>query len=568
MAAAKVIAEYGRKGAYIPMDKLREKLGGLKNLNKLLGKLTVIEKVHASRSFGAAPTVRHAYIRGDNLIIPRIKCAALLSAHLIDGIVQAADALPLPRLIDEEKCKEEEPLYEYQEAAVKHLCENYFSDDQILAFKSVAYLQMDTGLGKSRVGCGVIARRREPALVVVPTEAIGNQWVDEFADLYPKLNVAFYHNLPKGSRKIQPSPLSHDVIIIIVNTFRDKPPEFLEGFGTIVIDEAHEYHSARNLQALWLSQTRAVLGLSATPTGRPDGLDIYVNLHLGPVIYPKDIPGFDICSVNFRGTVRVINYIGHPDYCESVITPTGTMSAIMTIGSIIMDPYRTALIANEVKRIYRLHETSSPEELIKLGLGPRPQSAATATHPAGEIRRHGIFIFAEHRDYLPIIGDAISKVLSDAEILVPEISLLRGGVTKNTVDAARQRGAHIVLTTYGFSRRGISLPDMTCIIEATPRRNGMHQILGRILRRGSDESIVRQIIDIVDTRTGLKSQITDRRKVYKEKNYELLKPIKISWDAIGGDNGDNGGGGDNGDNGDNGDTEEQIDELFSLISDH
>jgi len=69
---------------------------------------------------------------------------------------------------------------------------------------------------------------------------------------------------------------------------------------------------------------------------------------------------------------------------------------------------------------------------------------------------------------------------------------------------------------------------MTCIIEATPRRNGLRQILGRILRRGSDESIVRQVVDIVDTRTGLRSQAADRRKIYLEKGYPILKAA-ASW---------------------------------------
>jgi hypothetical protein len=238
--------------------------------------------------------------------------------------------------------------------------------------------------------------------------------------------------------------------------------------------------------------------------------------------------------VNFRGEVRIVEYTGHPDNCETATTPTGTMSAILTIGNIIKDTARQQLIASEAKRIYLLHENASETELLRLGLGPRPLSAATPTHPVNEIRRHGVFVFAEHREYLIELRNAIVQQFNDTEnpediIIAPELSMLRGGVSKKAVGNARKAKSHIVLTTYGFSRRGISLPDMTCIIAATPRRNGLRQILGRILRRGSDESIVRQIVDIVDVRTGLRSQNVDRRKIYKEKNYPITK-VSASWE--------------------------------------
>lgn len=527
-----LIAESGRQGLIIPLTLFRERVGGEASLRKILGALSVKEKVHPGRPKGMAQTIHKAYIIDkDTLIIPKIKGIPLLktfNSHglpLIDEIQISSNSnapLPQPRRILAERLIAEEPLYPYQEAAIDYICST----------RQICYLQMDTGLGKTRVGCGVIAKNAEPALVVVPTDAIAHQWVEEFSEIYPEMLVDVYHN--SRSKKILPGPQTHDVVIIIINTFRNKTPEFLEGFGMVILDEAHEYHSTHNSKALWLSQTKMVLGLSATPDERPDGLDKYVQLHLGNVVYPKNIPNFDVCSVNFRGEVRIVEYTGHPDNCETATTPTGTMSAILTIGNIIKDTARQQLIASEAKRIYLLHENASEVELLRLGLGPRPLSAATPTHPVNEIRRHGVFVFAEHREYLIELRNAIVQQFNDTEnpediIIAPELSMLRGGVSKKAVGNARKAKSHIVLTTYGFSRRGISLPDMTCIIAATPRRNGLRQILGRILRRGSDESIVRQIVDIVDVRTGLRSQNVDRRKIYKEKNYPITK-VSASWE--------------------------------------
>jgi hypothetical protein len=571
-AAGPVYAEVGRRGLMIPLDAFRARVGGEASLKKILGALSITEKVHPGRPRGMARAVHHAYsvergaLAPGALLIPRIKGLPFLRARtqaglpLLDGVRAAPDTigadgqpnpnapLPPPRRIAASRLAAEEPLYEYQEAAIEYLCgpAGPFGDSAGPC-GGVAYLQMDTGLGKTRVGCGVIARRGEAALVVVPTDAIANQWVDEFAEIYPGMKVEVYHNPPAkraGLRgKAPPGPQTHDVVLVIINTFRDKTPDFMEGFGTVILDEAHEYHSAHNRRALWLSQTRAVLGLSATPEERPDGLDRYVLLHLGPIILPKTVPGFDVCAVSFRGEVRALEYAGHPDHCETATTPSGTMSAILTIGNVIRDQARLRLVAAEVERLYHLHETAAPDELCRLGLGPRPEAAATPAHPTGEVRRHGVFVFAEHREYLPALRAALLERLQPADILAPElgaagraatvdadkVSILRGGVAKTAVGVARRAGAHIVLTTYGFSRRGISLPDMTCIVEATPRRNGLRQILGRILRRGSDESIVRQVVDIVDMRTGLRSQAADRRKIYLEKGYPISRAA-ASWE--------------------------------------
>jgi superfamily II DNA or RNA helicase len=608
-SAKPLVAKVGQRGVVIPVEEFRSKLGGDKIYRRVLSALTVTENFQPGRPRGMARVTRKAYqtfrdtaVRPslEYLIVPRVKAAVFMRAPakaatpLIDALHEADDAHRLPRRIEKERCEPAIPLYEYQEAAVAHLCgpKGALGPASVAAHRGVAYLRMDTGVGKSRVGCAVVAVRGEPALVVVPTQAIADQWVDEFAEIFPEMRAAVYHNQPKGSNRAPPGPETHDVVVIIVNTLRDKTPEFMSGYGTMLLDEAHEYHSAHNSRVLWLAQTRAVLGLSATPEDRADGLDKYVMQHLGPVIEPESIPGYDLGAVKFRGEVTVIDYAGHPAHCETAVTQSGTMSAIMTIGNVIKDPARLNLVAEQVVRLFNLHKTAEPDELLRLGLGPRPVECATPKHPAGEIRRHGVFVFAEHREYLPLLRECIGKLVDPGVLYVPQlgdadlvlgdfaesepvsaaaavapaavtpaatsiaavvspaavvastaapkkqrdpeeahsnISVLRGGVSRGDVSRARKAGAHIVLTTFGFSRRGISLPDMTAIVQATSRRNGQRQILGRFLRRGSDESILRQCIDIVDTRTGLRGQYADRRKVYTEKNYPITR-LAAKWE--------------------------------------
>ena len=86
----------------------------------------------------------------------------------------------------------------------------------------------------------------------------------------------------------------------------------------------------------------------------------------------------------------------------------------------------------------------------------------------------------------------------------------------------------IVLTTYGYSRRGVSFPNMTAEVLASSRRNGFMQIGGRIERQGSDTSIRRVIVDFVDVRTSLHSQHRDRKHTFEMKGYKRYV-VRQAW---------------------------------------
>jgi hypothetical protein len=132
---------------------------------------------------------------------------------------------------------------------------------------------------------------------------------------------------------------------------------------------------------------------------------------------------------------------------------------------------------------------------------------------------HNIYVFAEERDML---GD-LERALG-----VTSIGQFIGGMKDAEVKEVATR--QILLTTYGFASTGVSIDKQTAIVFYTPRRSNMKQILARILRRGGDTTIVRQVIDIVDERTPLRHQLgsrmcaydyygmkTSRRKVHYEK---------------------------------------------------
>jgi hypothetical protein len=472
---------------------------GSKKFDNLLRVLTIVN----SPAYGIKQKITSYRIVKNEIYFPWIMSTLLLKAHAIDVVVGLNFSI---RRLNSDSCVVKS-LYNYQAALVDVLCNNHLNLDKMQNYQARAYLKLDTGLGKTRIGCAIVARLQVPTIVVVPTKHIRNQWMEEFAITCPNMKCSIYTNLWKNQ---EPTPDNTDVVIIIINTAYSKPASFFTKYGLTIYDEAHELYSPERSKVLWNIQTPYILGLSATPLERKDNMDKLIPMHLGrPLDAVQLIKGEasrQLCNINWLGHVQEVHYAGHPDYLTVVTLPNGCMHAISTIGNIIQDPSRLRMIAIEVKKIYFLHETESWNVPGK---------------------RHGIFVFAEHRNYISQIRDAIvehfQKIgrLGEIALSVPElesnISILRGGVTLKELEMANKN--LIVLTTYGYSRRGVSLVDMTSIIMATPRRNGMRQLLGRITRRGSDERIIRYVVDIVDIDTPFISQSKDRRKIYNEKNW-------------------------------------------------
>ncbi len=592
------------RGLLVSEAALLRKLGGRAKLKKIEEMFTVREHPQPGRPSAFGLKVVTAFTRsGDTLCFPHAAAPLFVKHRVLTGFetrLREPTAAPL-RALDPQACEPATPLYPYQTAAVKYIC-----DVLGRAPPAATYIKMGTGLGKTRVGCAVAAAVGNPVLVVVPTKHIRGQWVDEFNEFLPGLRVAVYDNSMLKLKRGAPGPQTHDVIIAIVNTVAKKEPKFYEDFGLVVLDEAHEYSSPTGLAVLRLACATKVLGLTATPFDRRDCLDRIVPVFLGKPKSVENIPGFDPGEVTFTGRVREIEYFGHPDHTEKAVSATGTVSAIGTIGNITEDPCRLRLISNEVKRLLELH---TQPDAADWGLGPRPAAAATERHPAGEVRTHSVLVFAELRRYLPKIRDALQEAMPGVGIDVPELAddsdedeyteyggelggeldggldgaddgaedgaddgaddcelddapdgaddgeldgadddapdgaddgepdgadddagpftaILQGGATRDDIKGAER--CRVAVTTFGYSRRGVSLQHMTALVWATPRRGGACQIIGRVTRRGSDQSIVRVIVDIKDMRTPLRSQSTDRRREYKARGFPVEK-FKASY---------------------------------------
>jgi superfamily II DNA or RNA helicase len=280
------------------------------------------------------------------------------------------------------------------------------------------------------------------------------------------------------------------------------PKKYFSPFGFIVFDEAHEYSSKTRRAIYQRCQSTYMLGLSATPDDRIDGLDAVNSWSIGPVLDAEKLPNYTMDDIPFKGEVSMIKYIGPPEYTEIIVNEAlGVVSCPKMITQLSQDPYRIHMI---VKNIIALSD-----------------------------KKQNIFVFADRRAYLEQIRGELelyeivfSMMTTDRE--ATEVMRLVGGASSDDMKKA-ESSAQVILTTFQFMGTGKSIPKMDAIILTTPRRRKSRQYIGRIFRLGSNYDIVRKIIDIVDWSTPLKSQWYQRKQYYDEKKFPITeKKIKYT----------------------------------------
>jgi superfamily II DNA or RNA helicase len=120
--------------------------------------------------------------------------------------------------------------------------------------KTFGVIEAGTGSGKTVMALALIAKRRQPTLVVVHTKELLYQWQErarQFLGIEPGL---------VGDGKFILAPLT----IAIVNSARKRVEELLPHFGHLVVDECHRVPATLFTEVVSRFDCHYLLGLSAT----------------------------------------------------------------------------------------------------------------------------------------------------------------------------------------------------------------------------------------------------------------------------------------------------------------
>lgn len=369
-----------------------------------------------------------------------------------------------------------------QKVVINHMVSKYFSKDKITKGSAVASLVMKAGRGKTFVAMGFIHVFKTKTLIVVPTKNLLMQWMQVLAKFFPNAKIGTY----SGSKK-----LDGDIVVAIVDSLIGIKIQqsYLNKFGLTIFDEVHTYCSPESRKIFWRTQTQVVIGLTATPN-RPDRFDLVFRKQIGPVVEAHLIKGYKKDDVEFKGKVRVINYSGPPKYTRAMRNmTTGTVSSPAMINQFVQDPYRNQMIVTEIIRLYKMDLD--------------------------------VICFSDRLAHLDTVQDMLMANGIDKS------ALLVGGAKLDHLERV-QTEAKIIMATYQAADTGLSIDRLTAMVVSTPRKSLFEQKIGRILRIGGDNSIVRHVVDIIDIKTSLKNQYYGRSKVYKAEGFDIEK-IDVDW---------------------------------------
>ncbi len=358
-------------------------------------------------------------------------------------------------------------LYPYQQ----EIC-NYIQE-RLETPPHACLLKLGTGRGKTMIGTYITSILQQKTLIICPTKHITEQWIDEINKQLGDKTAGIYN---------QKKPNSVD--IIVVNSARNM--DNYDGYGFVIFDEVHEYTSTCNKEVLWkATNSKYLLGLTATPdTG--NGLLPFLEAHLGEV-YEGNVEDTPIDAV-----VRIIKYNTSEQYSEPVLSKLNMVNTMGTINRILEDKSRLNVVVQEIMFIYNLRD-----------------------------HKHHIFAFAEMRNYLDAINVALKSLHVESLIEADETSILRGGVTKDMIEEAND--SRIILTTYGYSRRGVNYSKFTGIVMTTPRKkiSTLEQTIGRVLRVNGPVGVIRRITFINDNCTVLRRQVENHVNLYTKRGYRI-----------------------------------------------
>lgn len=202
--------------------------------------------------------------------------------------------------------------------------------------KEFGVLTAPTGAGKTVMALALVAKRRQPTLIVVHTKDLAHQWIariERFLGI-PEKEVGLI-----GGGVFR---LGDHITVAMVQSLYKRADEVAPAIGHLIVDECHRAPSRTFTEAVTRFDAHYMTGLSATPWRR-DKLSRLIFFHLGESAWKIDkAPLIDAghilkAEVRFRLTPFFSDIDGTTHYAKLMTQLTG-------------DPVRNALIVDDIAR--------------------------------------------------------------------------------------------------------------------------------------------------------------------------------------------------------------------------
>lgn len=348
-------------------------------------------------------------------------------------------------------------LKDFQETAV-----------EAMATRDFGTLAAPTGSGKTVMALALVARRRQPALVVVHTKELLDQWVDRIETFLgiPAREVGV---IGGGKMKV-----GDRITVALVQSLYKCAGECVPEMGHLIVDEAHRTPSRTFTEAVTAFDCRYMLGLSATPWRR-DGLSRLIYWCLGDKVHEVDK-----AALVDAGHVLEAEVIWRKTDFESTFDPSEEYSKMLS--ELAQDPTRNALIAEDVAR--------------EAGNG-------------GGV----CLVLSDRKSHCEALQGLLARRGVDSRLLTGDLS---NGERQRVVEDLNGGCVKVLVATGQLIGEGFDCRELSTLFLATPIRfNGrLLQYLGRVLRPAPGKDKAR-VFDYVDPVGVLENAAQARARVYE-----------------------------------------------------
>jgi superfamily II DNA or RNA helicase len=334
-------------------------------------------------------------------------------------------------------------------------------------------LSAPTGSGKTCMGLFIVAQRKQPALIIVHTKELLNQWlsaIDKFLGI-PADEVGII-----GGGKFS---LGDRVTIAMVQSLYPRVNAVDPYIGHIIVDEAHRTPSRVFTEAVTAFPAKYRLGLTATPWRR-DGLSKAIFWHIGDV----------------TGQIEKTDLLNNGNLChaEAVFFSTGFTP--------IADPsdyYSKAL--SEL--------THNPERNRLINRTVKDHNGTGIT-----------LVLSDRREHCNTLADILKKEQGiQAAVLTGQTPAKE---RERIVQDLQSGEYHYLVATGQLIGEGFDLPEIGTLALATPVKfsGRLIQYIGRSLRPapGKDKAV---ILDFVDIHPVFEYSARSRRRTYEQQNIKV-----------------------------------------------
>ncbi|MBU0924187.1 PD-(D/E)XK nuclease family protein [bacterium] len=351
-------------------------------------------------------------------------------------------------------------LRDYQEEAVNHIID-----------KQITFLELATSGGKTAISAEVIRRNKKLTLYIVDRDVLLSQTKKELEN-FLQMEVGI---IKEGKMNLKVVNIAMiQTLYSLLKKGDNALKIFLANVGTLIIDEGHTC-AAKSFSEIgkWVWNADIRLGMSGTYE-REDGNTMII----------ESVVGYNELKISAEKLIEL-------DYIMKPIIQFYHYPCLSIIDNNYAEAYKMGVVNNRVRNKLITDLTNSFE------------SNTTILLMVSQLQH----------------GEILEEMIDDAVFIRGDIE---SNIRDKWIKELKQNKRKVVIGTSSIIQKGLNVPNLNCIINATGNLSSITTIqsLGRVLRKNKNKKEA-MYIDFIDKGKYMQAHTKYRMEILKNQGHEI-----------------------------------------------